>query len=365
MTTTPYAPVFELSRGGVTESIHFGSVAVVDSHGSLLAYYGSPDCVTFLRSSAKPIQAISFLERSGMQKYGLSPKEIALICASHTGTDEHYEVVSGLQAKVGIREEHLLCGTHPIGDPATVKAMRERGEQPTPNRHNCSGKHTGMLAFTHLLGLPLTAEAGGPAYIEKEHPVQREILRTFAEMCGLPEGDVHLGIDGCSVPVYAVPMFKAGYGFARLCDPWELPDRRQDACRTITSSMAAHPRMVAGPNSFDTCLMEKTGGKLISKGGAEGYQAIGLLPGALGKDSPGIGIVIKISDGDIAGRHRPDGLPAAYTRSAVALEVLRQLGALSSSEIEALEMFGPSFPIHNWRKIEVGKGAPCFTLQKP
>ncbi|RPI88334.1 MAG: asparaginase [Chloroflexi bacterium] len=364
MKTTPYAPIFEISRGGITESIHYGSVAVVDSGGNLLAYYGDPYTVTYLRSSAKPFQAIPFLEHGGQQKYALTSKEIALICASHAGTDEHVATVCGIQAKTGVSEEHLMCGTHPISDPVTVRAMRERGEQPSPNRHNCSGKHTGMLAFTRLLNLPVDAEPGKQAYIDQEHPVQKEILDTFAEMCGLTREDVHVGIDGCSVPNFAVPLYNAAFGLARLCDPHNLPDLRKEVCRTITSSMSAYPFMVAGPNGFDTHLMEKTGGRIVSKGGAEGYQAIGLLPGALGKDSPGVGITIKISDGDIAGRSRPDGNPAVYTRAAVALEVLRQLGVLTGSELESLELFGPVYTIFNWRKLEVGQGKPCFQLQK-
>jgi L-asparaginase II len=118
--------------------------------------------------------------------------------------------------------------------------------------------------------------------------------------------------------------------------------------------MIHHPDMVAGRERFDTLLMRTAGGRLIAKGGAEGYQGIGLLPGALGTDSPGIGIALKISDGDARRKVVP----------AVALEVLRQLDILSSEELAALASFGPTFPVHNWRKLTVGQGNPCFRLQR-
>jgi L-asparaginase II len=111
--------------------------------------------------------------------------------------------------------------------------------------------------------------------------------------------------------------------------------------------------MIAGPDEFDTRLMEATKGKLVSKGGAEGYQGIGLLPGAMGPGSPGIGITLKISDGGMR----------LKVRSAVVMEVLRQLNVLSQGEWETLSEFGPGLPVYNFRKILVGQGRPCFELQ--
>jgi L-asparaginase II len=261
-----------------------------------------------------------------------------------------------------VNESHLLCGTHPLSHTPTVEAMRQRGEDLTPNRHNCSGKHSGMLAYTHLKGLPLVPTDETPAYTDPCHPVQQEILGLFAEMCALSPEEVSLGVDGCSVPNFAGPLYNAAFGFARLCDPHGLSERRADACRTITSSMTAHPFMVGGPNSFDTHLMTAAGGKIVCKGGAEGYLIMGFMPGLLEQGAPGVGIAIKISDGDLGGRARP-GSPSFTIRPAVALEILRQLGVLTSSEIETLQNFGPGFTVYNWRKIKAGNGRPCFTLQ--
>jgi L-asparaginase II len=342
-----YVPVFELTRGEIVESVHFGALAIVDAQGRLVASVGDPQVQTYLRSTAKPFQALPFVEAGGLEHFGLSDRQLAVMCASHTGMDEHVRVVASIQAAVGLRETDLLCGVHPPYHEPTALALRQRGEQPTPNRHNCSGKHSGMLAFARLLGY------SGEYYIDPTHPVQQAILNAFAEMCAMEVQDVEVGIDGCSAPNFAAPLRNAAQGLARLCDPQGLPPARQAACRRITAAMQAHPEMVSGPDQFDTLLMQAAPGRLIAKGGAEGYQGIGLLPGALGPGSPGLGIAVKISDGDPRGR----------ARHAVALEALRQLGALSAAELESLAQFGPIFPVHNWRNLLAGEGRPSFSLE--
>jgi L-asparaginase II len=350
-----YQPIFELTRGTIVESIHFGAVAVVDSSGHLLAWYGDPKVVTFMRSSAKPLQAVSFIEHGGDQTFHLTSKEIAIICASHEGTDEHVEVIKGIQAKVGVQESDLLCGTHLLSHLPTVEAMRARGETPTSNRNNCSGKHTGMLAHARMRGLPIAD------YINPEHPVQKAILETFSEMCGIETERVEIGTDGCSAPNFAIPLSNAALGFARLCDPRSLSQERAAACRRITSAMMANPVMVSGAGRFDTRVMEVCSKRIVAKGGAEGYMVMGILAGALGAESPGIGIVFKISDGDLAVRDA-DGKFRNRVRPAVALEILKQLGYISEKELEALAEFGPVRPVTNVRKIVVGESHPAFSL---
>jgi len=167
----------------------------------------------------------------------------------------------------------------------------------------------------------------------------------------LPEKEVYVGIDGCSVPVFGVPLRNAGWGFASLCDPSDLPPTRAVACRRIVEAMTAAPEMVSGPGQFDTELMKVGRGKIIAKAGAEGYQSIGVLPGAFGKNSPSLGIVYKIADGDSLNRARP----------LVGVEILKQLGVLDDQQIESLSSFYTR-PIQNWRKLEVGQLKPVFQL---
>ncbi len=202
-------------------------------------------------------------------------------------------------------ESDLRCGIHPLSDKPTVKSMQERGEPLTQNRHNCSGKHTGMLAYARMLGAPLEG------YIDPEHPVQFKILAAFAELCNLPLDQVHIGIDGCSAPNFAVPLYNAALAIARLCDPENaspaISGPRTAACRSITQAMLSYPNIVGGPNSFDTILMSAASGRVLAKGGAEGYQILGLPQVARRQVSTGIGIAYKISDGDLKGRSSASG----------------------------------------------------------
>jgi len=336
--STPYLPIVELTRGNIVESIHFGAAAVVDASGQLLASFGDPEAVTFMRSSAKPFQALPFVEQDGDLAFNLTPRELALLCASHSGTDEHVAVIQGMQKKIGVTEKDLLCGSHPPYHEPTAQALLLRGEPPTPNRHNCSGKHTGMLAHALLRGLPIQD------YINPNHPIQQSILQTFAEMCGTTVEQVELGIDGCSAPNFAVSLRQAALGYARLCDPSGLAPRRAEACRRISAAMTANPDMVAGPGRFDLAVMGLASGRILTKAGAEGYQGIGLMPGALGAGSPAVGIAFKIADGDLSNR----------ARACVGVEILRQLGAISAREVEQLTLHAAR-PIYNWRMIPVGE----------
>lgn len=361
MTNQPYDLIYELYRGGIVESLHYGAAAVADAHGRLVAAWGDPHTVTYLRSSAKPFQAVPLIERGGAERFGLAPAEIAVMCASHSGTDAHVAAVRSIQAKSSVQEEHLLCGVHPISHQPTVEAMRQRGEALSPNRNNCSGKHSGMLALANLLGAPLED------YINPAHPIQKVILKTYAEFCGMETEQVVVGIDGCSAPNFAVPLVNAATAFARLCAP-DTPGigftaSRAQACRTITSAMTAHPEMVGGPASFDTFLLRVMSGRLVAKVGAEGFQGIGLMPGALYPGSPALGIAYKISDGDLKSHTRPVGDSHGQVRPAVAIEILRQLGALQPADEQAFQEYGPTFPVYNWRGLLAGEGRPAFQLE--
>ena len=350
-----FEALFELSRGRIVESVHFGAIAIVDAQANLLYSYGDPHMVAFLRSSAKPFQALPFVERGGIETFGLTPRELALACASHEGSDEHMHVAESIQQKAGIQETNLQCGVHMPGDSAAYKALIARGERPTPNRNNCSGKHSAMLACAKMQGLPLDT------YLQNDHPIQRDILAGFSEICGIPADKVELGVDGCSAPNFAVPLVNAALGFARLTDPRGLSSTRAEACKKITSAMTTHPEMISGRGEFDCRLMQTGKGKIVCKRGAEGFQAIGLLPGVISEH--GVGIAFKVSDGDLLFR-TINIEPLNRVRPAVTLEILHQIGALDESQLKELSVFGPSLPIKNHRGIVTGESRPVFTLQR-
>jgi L-asparaginase II len=359
---TSYGPIFQLTRGDIVESLHYGAIAVVESSGRLVAWYGDPALVTFTRSSAKPLQALPFLENGGMSFYGLTLQEVALLCASHSGTDEQIAVVASIQSKTGVRESDLMCGAHMPYDRKTAEVLRARGEAPTPNRHNCSGKHTGMLAYAHMLKIPTSPD--DLPYIDPSHTVQQMIVTTLAEMADITPAQIHVGIDGCSAPNFALPLRSTAVAFARLCQPDGLAEKRAEACRLITKAMLTYPDMIGGPDNFDTTLMQASQGRVISKGGAEGFQAFGIMPGAISPGSPALGVAFKISDGDLKGHNFPAGDPRGHVRPAVTLEILRQLNVFEAEDLEKMAEYGPEFPVENWRKLKVGRASPCFTLEK-
>ena len=347
MSDQAFQPVYLLSRGGHAESLHFGALAIVAASGELFAAHGDAQISTFLRSTAKPFQVLPLVLAGGVEHYGFTLRELALICGSHSGTDEHVEVAQAIQKKAGIREDQLLCGVHPPLHKETAERLKQSGIGLIPNRHNCSGKHSGMLAYAKIRGWDLEN------YIDPQHPMQQEIFALFAEMAGLPVEKLSIGIDGCSAPNWAAPLYNTALAYARLMDPSGLPKTQQTACDQVSAAMIANPDMVGGPGRFDTVLMQTADGNILSKGGAEGYQGVGLRAGAMGLGSPAIGIALKISDGDARD----------WVSHAVSMEILRLLGVLSEAQFEKLAELGPGRKITNWRGLEVGRGEPIFNLE--
>ncbi len=346
-------PILELIRGSVVEATHFGSIAVVDSTGKLLHSYGDPDTVAFLRSSAKPFQALPFVEQGGVEHYHYTQAELALSCASHETAQLHLDTVLGMQKKIGIEESNLQCGPHLPGDPAKLREVIVHNIHPTANFNNCSGKHTSMLAFAKMRGLPLEN------YLAFDHPIQQDILKTFSEMCGIEVDKVNLGIDGCSAPNFAVPLVNAALGMARICDPRDLSEARAAACNKITAAMTTHSEMVSSYGEFDCELMKIGAGRIVTKRGAEGFQIIGLKPGVYGER--GVGIAFKVADGDKSSMN--DSLETSTrVRPSVTLEILKQLNVLNEAQLQSLAKFGPVKTLKNYAGIVTGRSKPVFKL---
>ena len=348
-------PILELTRGGIVESTHYGSIAIADSNGKLLYSHGDPYAVAFLRSSAKPFQALPFIERGGAEHFNYETKEIAITCASHETSQMHLDTIKALQAKIGIEERYLQCGPHLPGDADNLRKAIKENIVPTPNFNNCSGKHTSMLAHAKMRGLLLEN------YLANDHPIQQDILATLSEMCAIEKEKIWLGIDGCSAPNFAMPLFHAALGMARMCDPRHLPDARRSACNKIASAMTAHPEMISNFGEFDCELMKVGAGKVVTKRGAEGFQIIGLTPGVHGE--LGVGIAFKVADGDAA-RFGDDLNSRARVRPAATLEILRQLKALDDAQLEKLAKFGPKKVLKNYAGLVTGESHPAFVLEK-
>lgn len=316
-------------------------MAAATPEGSLVAFLGDPEASTYLRSAAKPFQALPLLLAGGEERHGLTAADLALICASHSGDPEHLAGALDLLTRGGFGVGDLLCGGHvPLGKESARRMIRA-GEEPTPLHNNCSGKHAGMLLACRLLGYPTEN------YVDPAHPLQRRILEHVLEICRVSREQVGIGVDGCGVPAFHMPLSAAARGYAALADPRAAgsPADLAAALDRVARAMTGEPAMVAGRGRFTTRLMEVTGGRVLGKEGAEGFYALAV------RGPVALGIAIKIADG---GERCRDG---------VVLDVLRELGSLSGAEFEELAGYY-STPVLNARGVQVGEVVPDVDLEE-
>ena len=337
-------PLVEVTRGSITESRHRGHVVAVDPDGTIVAYLGAPETVTYLRSSAKPHQAVPLIVSGAADRFGFTEEEIALACASHSGEPIHTEVAASMLRKIGLPPSALKCGIHEPFSPEVARRLREKGEQPSVLQNNCSGKHAGMLALTLHLGAPTDT------YDQPDNPAQLEIGRTISQFSGIAIEDIAIGTDGCGVPVFGITVKAMALMYARLVSPpAEFDNKTKDACARVVAAMMAHPELIGGTaDRLDTEIMQAAKGRLISKVGAEGVYTVGVIP--CEQWPRGFGLALKIEDGD---DHR--------ARPTVVIECLRQLGILVNESLEAVARYA-FFPVRNRRGDVVGEVTAEFKL---
>lgn len=272
----------ELTRSDRVESVHRGAIAVCDASGALRFAAGDVDATVYPRSSLKPVQAIPLIESGAAAMFGLGSEEIALACASHSGELQHTARVAAWQAKIGCSVADLACGPHRPMYEGTANEMIVRGEKWTALHNNCSGKHTGFMSVARALGAPVAQ------YEKPEHPVQRQVEETFSQLARIPR-PLPYGIDGCTVPNFAVPLRALARAMAQIADPQHLPPGRAEACGAIFAAMTRHPELVGGTGRACTLLMRQSPA-LAVKMGAEGVF-VAILPAL------GLGVALKIDDG--------------------------------------------------------------------
>lgn len=357
----PYAPLVEVTRGYEVECEHSGAIAVVDAVGHLVASVGQPTHATYVRSCAKPFQALAFVCSGAADHFGATEEELAVVCASHGGEPEHVALVESLLRKTGVRVGDLRCGVHPPLDKAARDALRASGGEASALHNNCSGKHVGMLATARYLDLP-TAD-----YLDPDHGVQLAILGILATLAGLEPDEIGISVDGCSAPVFYLPLRAFSLALARLAeqgegsDAWlrrpvaaedselDIEDLRDDVVRSkelgselasgrdgaeelldlgagfpvsiqegltrVWQAMIRHPLLIAGSSArLCTDLMRVAAQyriPLLAKSGAEGAYAVAAF-----HDGGGLGITVKAADG------------GQRARDAAVIETLLQLGVL-------------------------------------
>ncbi len=336
------AAIAETTRGRITESVHHGLVVAVDASGGLVASVGDPEQMIYFRSAAKPFQAIPVIESGAADAFGVTPAELALCCASHEGSPEHQRQVAVMLAKIGMSPADLQCGC-PLPMDETEAARVILGETArSPLQCDCSGKHVGMLATIAHEGL------SGHDYLDPAHPLQQRILGIMAEVMRMPEQDVVLGTDGCSLPTFGAPVRTFATAFAALAAPERVPHgagrEHAAALNRLREAMTAYPENVAGHGQFVTDLMALGDGRIVAKSGAEGLICLAVPERELG-------IAIRVLDGSF--RVHPD----------VTIAALEQLDILDAATRDAiLQRHSPELRNHNGRLV--GEIRPVFRLER-
>lgn len=280
-----------LLREGIVESQHHAQAVVCDNRGRILLVAGNSETATFVRSALKPFQALAITTTGTLDRYGLTDRDLAIICSSHKGKIEHARQVFNILWRADLDPSALQC---PI--PANKRS---------PLEHNCSGKHAAMLAVCQQRNWSLSG------YLQRSHPVQTLILSKIAELLRMPAEEFISARDDCGAPTYFMQLGQIASLYARLASGDTLDMER------IVRAMTHHPTMISGEGEFDTELMRLTQGELVSKSGAEGVQCIGRV-------GEGMGLAIKVMDGAKRAKH------------AIAIHLLKQMGWITPSVAESL-----------------------------
>lgn len=333
--------LIEVLRGATVESRHAGALAIVDAGGGVHTALGDIDRPVFPRSAVKLLQALPLVASGAAEAFALTDAELALACASHSGEPAHVATAAGLLARLGLDADALACGTQWPSREPVLRGMVARGEVATPLHNNCSGKHAGFLCLACLLARQAGAEPAAFArgYVAAEHPVMREVSAALSASTGMDVERAPRGIDGCSIPTFALPLRALALAFARCGTDQGLPEAHARAARRLRQAVAAAPFMVGGTDRFDTRVMQAFGERLFCKIGAEGVYCAAL-------PELGLGVALKIDDG--AAR------AAEAAMAAVAQALLR-------TEDDLLRGYS-HLVLRNWRGTEVGALRPAAAL---
>ena len=326
------APLCEVWRGPLAESLHMGHAVICDETGQVVEAWGDPKAAILPRSSAKMLQALPLIESGAAKVRGLTSEQLALACASHNGAAIHTQRVNQWIADLGLTDDDFRCGAHlPFGK-EEGEAMIRSGAAPCQVHNNCSGKHAGFLTLTQYMGW-------GPEYVEPDHPLQKAALQAFEEVTG--EASPGFGIDGCSAPNFATTMHGMARAMARFASAKEGGDARQTAAVQLWQAMVKHPELVAGETRACTELMRACREPVALKTGAEGFF-IAIIPGRK------LGVAVKAADG------------ATRAAECTIAALLVRLGVLEKDHPATRKVMNA--PIKNWRGIETGMIKPAASL---
>lgn len=319
----------ERYRNEVLESFHRGVICIVDAQNHIVFSVGDVEQICYPRSALKLIQIIPLLESGAVEHFGFTLEEIAIMCGSHNGEEEHLGVVNSILAKIGLNKNDLKCGIqYPTLNEDRNKLIIAH-KSPEHIHNNCSGKHSGFLALCKYLGLDTAT------YMEASHPIQVMIKKIASELHEYPEEKMVTAVDGCSAPIFSFPVYNQAIAYKNLTNPVQFSEKRQKAIHTIVEAVTSYPFMIAGKERYCTDLMNLCGKRIFGKTGADGIFSIGFIEEKLG-------CCIKIDDGLMGPQY------------AVAQKLIELSGIFNENQLQSLNYYADQ-PIKNWNKIETGK----------
>lgn len=273
----------EVYRANVLESFHRGVICVVNENNDVIFSKGNVEQVCYPRSAMKFIQVLPLIALGGIEKFGFTLEEIAVMCGSHNAEQEHINTVESILAKIGLNRNDLFCGPQYPSAKNEANALIKQDKKPEHIHNNCSGKHAGMLALCQLINVPITD------YINPNHAIQQLILEYVAKIYEYPRAKMVTALDGCSAPIYSIPVINQAIGFKNLVSN-NYDEKLANACKIMIEAVGKYPFMVAGSKRYCTDMMQITAPKIIGKTGAEGVFCMSLPEQKLG-------VCIKIDDG--------------------------------------------------------------------
>jgi len=327
--------LIEEYRGELLECVHRGYICCVNEDGQVVYSIGDPEFVTYMRSSAKPIQAIPLIKRGIDTKYNLSDKEITVMTGSHRAELFHVTALESIMDKVQIAEDELIClPTYPLSMNAKEEVLRNGGEK-RRIYHNCSGKHMGILT------LCTDMNCDKREYWNINSPAQQEILSHISMMSEYPREQIKIGTDGCGVPVFAMPMKNLAMAYMKMACPNTITDGlTRDAVIKLTKLMNENYEMVSGTDLICSLLLMDN--NIVAKGGAKGVYCFGLRDERLG-------FSIKIIDGS------EEEWPL------IVASILEQINYKNKDTIDRLKRVFPRVIVNDNNK-EVGESIVRFKL---
>ncbi len=318
----------EVIRGEVVESFHRGVICVVDKDGKVIYSVGDINQMAFPRSAMKYFQHLPLLVSGAFEKLNLTLEDLAIMCGSHNGEKIHEDLVTKILGNLNLGEVDLQCGAQAPTLKKDLYALIKADKNPTQLHNNCSGKHSGFLAWCK------SHNEDTKTYLSASHPLQQEIKKYIAQFYEVAEDELLMAIDGCSAPIYGMSMYKQAIAYKNLISN-QQSEEINAACKKIVDAVTTYPELVAGSQRYCTDLMKVTNGRIVGKTGADGVYCLSI-------PEKNWGIAIKIDDGKMGPQYQ------------VAQELLIKFNLISQQEADKLNPYR-EFEITNFAGNKVGK----------